>query len=235
MISIGTRTFADGAAQYAALANAEIARSLPCGKYWNRVRVAIRYSVNYTLTDNISPSCFFGLCVGPTGVSNGYVPLAYGLDVQSSNYAGGSFAYAAAAGLPYLVKNTALSYITVRIGYTQTGTSGIGGGEIYFPVHTGSTTLRRSCLLCEFTRNGNSVGIANYAQNMSTSNIDVTAKGFQEALQALTINGVAMAGNTNNSITANESVNGYADHFCIFWGSEVFPLEVYEVGVYRVG
>lgn len=235
MISIGTRTFADGAAKYVSLANAEIVRPLPCGKYWSRVRVGIRYSVNYTLTDNMSPNCYFGLCVGPTGVSNGNVALTYGVTMLASNYGGSLLTYTAASGLPYLSQNAALSYISARAGYTVISTSGIGGGETYFPVHTGATTLRRSCMVVEYFRSSTAVNIYPYAQNMSTSNVDVTAVGFQEAMQLFTINGVAMAVNTSNAVYPVETTYGYADHLSIFWGSEVFPLEVYEIGVYRVG
>ena len=237
MISIGTRTFADGPAKYVALANAEMVRPLPCGKYWGRLRIAVRWAVNYTLTDNMSPSCYFGVCVGPNGVSNGNVTLTYGLTMQASNYSGATFAYVAASGLPYIWESGGLSYASARAGYALTSTSGIGGGDIYWPVHQGATTLRRSLTMLDLIRSGNNVTVYAYSMNMSLAaqNVDVTAADLQEALSSVTYRSTALSGNTSNTVAANESTYGYADHFTLFWGSELYPLEVYEVGVYRLG
>jgi hypothetical protein len=235
MLEIGQRSFLDGGSRkYIRMSNGEIVRPLPCGSSWTKIRVAFSCAVTPNGTDGVWAYYFTGLCCGPSGVSWPDCRMLYGnhMGLYWSGQNVGPYTYNAGSGNPYVTGPG--NYWTSKAGTTGISSAVIGSSTMYFPTTTG-TLQRRGIILLEFTRSSSSIDVNSYSDNRSVSNSDCNSADMLEALQCLTVRNTAMSkNNTTNTLYISEATYGYADHFFLYWGNPTFPLEVYEIGMYRV-
>lgn len=238
MSDIIERTFSAGADKCLTLDNREYARKMLIGSDWNRIRIGALVSLTPNGTSNLSAIKFvMGACSGITnpfsaGSTTNFIGASIGADDPAS---GNTFSYNAGSGNPYFTSSSTTGKAVKRVGATNTlSASRFNSNSCYLPSNSGSVQ-RRWPVFVEITK-----GSPNYtvkllspssAADMST---DVSPSSFASLL--MTSGDLSNFWNTASgnaqTVACDEGAGGF-DSVCLFYNSPLYPLEVYDLRVYR--
>jgi hypothetical protein len=218
------RTFSDPNGKGLALANGELIRRLGINENWNSIRIGMMCAVtgNGSINNQAIPFAF-GLCSDLAGYSLQLTPHFVGAGFGSTALQ----SYNANSGNPYYTLNTAMVRRVVGVNTT----AAIGQTNLFIP-STEGTTRRRGLVYVDIARS--------YSLNVSSTNTTVQANdntfaNFLDGLQqpgTPSVNGTALNGMSQQTIAGTDSA-GLLNTMGLYWGSNVFPLEIYAIGVYR--
>lgn len=246
---IYSRTFATGQQQYLSLSNDSFTRQLTIGSNWNRIRIGILCALP-TINENawgIRSGVFgLGICNGASSGGSAQAPAH-----QFGWYVGGYPSYttptlwtynAGSAGNSYF-SNAAFFVHKVAAGVVTTAT--VGSFTTTIPSNTtlGGALARRGLFIVDINKSalisGNmTMGASSGA--VAHMALDLASTDLYQALEwvstAPVIQGTALTNLAlGNSLAFNETTNGMLDTVFLFWNLYAFPLQLYELAVYRVG
>lgn len=246
---IYARNFATGTQQYLSLGPNDVTRTLSIGSSWLRIRIGILAALS-TVSENAWPirhcSLNLGVCSGISNSGSVQAPThSFGVGIPSLPNTSGpsSWTYnAGSAGNSYF-SLTNLFICSKWAAGVQT-TSAVGSMTVALPSNTtlGGAIARRGIYILDINKSAAVTGnitqgfMASAAGHMST---DLTSDDLYNALASpsgATIQGTAM--NTlalGNSLSFNETTNGILDTVFVYWSHATVPLQLYEIGVFRVG
>lgn len=248
---IYSRNFATGTQQYLALGPSDYSRPLSIGAGWSRIRIGLLVALS-TVEENAWPlrQCSLNFGIGTGAVSSGSVQapahsFSVGIPSLPNTASPATLLYNAGTGGNSYFSLTGSSFVFSRwVAGTQT-TSATGSMSYALPSNTtlGGALARRGIIILDINKSalvsGNiTMGLTASAVGHMTA--DLTSDNLYSALEwygsAPTIQGTAMNFLAlGNSLAFNESTNGALDTVFVYWSNIAVPLQLYEIGVYRVG
>ena len=247
---IFSRNFASGTQQYLTLGPSDYTRTLSIGSSWQRLRIGILTALS-TVSENAWPlrQCSLSLGIGAGSASSVSVQapahaFGFGLPAAPSLIASANFTYnAGTAGNSYF-STSGTSYHFFKWAAGVQTTANVGSLATALPSNTtlGGALARRGILILDINKSALVTG--NITQGVMVSaaghmTVDLTSDNLYSALASpagITIQGTAMTTLAlGNSLTFNESINGILDTVFVYWSNTAVPLQLYEIGVYRVG
>lgn len=254
MATITSRTFlADGVKKALSIGNEEYVRKLACGNEWNYLRIMFSLAITPNGTSNMTGTRLaVGLCAnsiqGRTYNSANTTNYIGFLVNHTDEAAGQTLTYNAGSGNPYYSQTTARGAYITRVGGTSSKTNAaINGGTVYISTTGGS--LQRRCLIAvDILRNTPlGSGTANWQIGMGAVNTGPGAvldhpvdliKMWQLipgiATDPMTGGEFLWTDIVNAPVNPNESANGILDTVSIFWNQASFPVEIYDLYVFRL-
>jgi hypothetical protein len=228
MAQILERIFvAGGTTKLLSINNGEYVRELNMGNDWNAIRLGLLVAIptNGTVQNRIV-QWGWGLCSNMIGLSSATTPHWIG-----SYSTGSQLTYNANSGLPYYNFQPQFARKVV----TTVTTANIG--TIQFNMATADGTLQRKTpIMMDIAR---SFTIQNLTLTAGTAlNPDYNMKDLLEAMEVppgstASAQGNNFGGSTSNTLVGDDSA-GELNTLSIYWGSNLYPLEVYGMAVYRV-
>ena len=246
---IYARNFATGNQQYLSLGPNDYTRTLSIGSGWLRIRIGILCALS-TVSENAWPirhcSLTLGVCNGSSSTGSVQAPnhaFSTGFPSLPNTASPSSWTYnAGSAGNSYFSLSNL--FICSKWAAGVQTTSAVGSMTVALPSNTtlGGAIARRGICILDINKSAAVTGnitqgfMASAAGHMST---DLTSSDLYAALESpsgATIQGTAM--NTlalGNSLTFNETINGVLDTVFVYWSHATVPLQLYEIGIFRVG
>lgn len=230
MAQILERIFvAGGTTKLLSINNSEYVRQLNIGNDWNAIRLGLLVAIptNGTIQNNRAVQWGFGIGSDMIGLSSSSTPHWIG------SYSTGSvLTYNANSGLPYYTFGPQFARKVV----TTVTTANIG--TIQFNIATADGSLQRKTPIMLDIARSYTVQNQTLAANAAAMNLDYNMKDLLEAMEVppgttASAQGNNFSGSTQNTLVGDDSA-GELNTLCIYWGSNLFPLEVYGMAVYRV-
>jgi hypothetical protein len=228
MAYIAERVFSIDASQKALVLNAsEFVRKLSIGNDWNQISVGILAAAqwNGTVQNRLMPFSI-GMCADMSGASPKSTKHFVG-----GYTTGGVMTYNANSGSPYYAFGTSFAR---KIGTTAT-LAGVGTITFNAPVIEGP--LRRAPFWITITRNSTSqYGVQYFTMGTTGMATDFQFNNLTESMEQVssqTAKGFSFSASTANVLGGNDA-DGDLNTMCIYWGSNIFPLEIYGIAVYRM-
>lgn len=229
MAYIAERVFVlDATRKALVLDNAEFVRKLNIGNDWNQIYIGLLAATqgNGTVQNRIV-RWGLGICSDMSGLSPASTKHFVGSYSASSQ-----LTYTANSGNPYYNFQPQFAR---KVG-TAITTANIGTIQFNFPIT--ETVLRKAPLWVAITRNSATVyGVQNYAMAAGGMATDYTIENLMESMEQVgttpAAKGTSFTLSTANTLNGSET-DGELNTLSIYWGSTLFPLEVYGIAVYRV-
>jgi hypothetical protein len=211
------------------LNNTEFVRKLNIGNDWNQIFVGLLCAAQGNGTvQNRLVQWGLGICSDMSGLSP-----------QSTKHFVGSYSttstltYNANSGNPYYNFQPQFAR---KVG-TSVTTANIGSIQFNIPIIEG-TTFRKTPLWVAITRNSTvQYGVQNYSMGTGGMATDYTFEDLMSSMEQIgttpSSRGVSFTISTANTLSGSEA-DGELNTLSIYWGSNIFPLEVYGIAVYRV-
>lgn len=227
MPQILERIFAAGGnTKLLSINNGEYVRQLNIGNDWNYIRLGLLVAIPTNgATGSRTMQWSWGLGSNMVGQSSYSTPHWIGSYSTSS-----VLAYTANSGLPYY---TFQPQFARKVG-TSVTTANVGTIQFNFATTSG-TLQRKTPIFLDIARSFT-------IQNLTLSggnpmNPDYSMTDMLEAMETppgttASAQGNNFSGSTQNTLVGDDSP-GELNTFCIYWGSNLFPLEVYGMAVYR--
>jgi hypothetical protein len=257
MSAITTRTFAEGTKKALVLGGEEFVRKMAFGSKWNWLRIAFSYALTPNGTSNITGTRFVVSLLNNTIQGRTYNSVnttnCLGFLIHHTNEsAGRTLTYTANSGSPYYTQAVDRGAYFTRVVNTTTKTVfSTSGGIPMIKTTAGAAVQRRGIALFDFLKPTSAgSGTANWQQRwaceMSAANNvpnDVTREVLQmgqfitgSATDPLTVTGSVLSWTDLVDAAANidEAANGSLDTVSIFWNQSLYPMEIYDLMVFRI-
>jgi hypothetical protein len=228
MAYIAERVFSIDASQKALALNAtEFVRKLSIGNDWNQISIGILAAAQWNgAAQNRAIAFSIGMCSDMSGASPKSTKHFVG-----GYTTGGNATYTANSGNPYYVLGTSFAR---KIGTTAT-LAGVGTISYNIPIIDGP--LRRAPFWITITRNSTvQFGVQYFTMGTTGMATDFQFNNLTESMEQVssqTAKGFSFTASTANVLGGNDQ-EGDLNTLCIYWGSNIYPLEVYGIAVYRM-
>jgi hypothetical protein len=224
------RVFAEGGnTKLLTLNNSEYLRKLNIENDWNTIYIGILAATQGNgTTANRTIRWGLGICSDMSGVSPASTKHWVGSYATSSQ-----LTYTANSGNPYYNFQPMFGR---KVG-TSVTTANTGTIPFNFAI-SDSGLARKTPLWIAISRNSASVyGVVNSYMSAGGMSVDYSIEDLTSAMEMVgttpTARGNSFAGSTANTLNGSEA-DGMLNTISIYWGSTVFPLEIYGIAVYRV-
>lgn len=238
MSDIIQRTFASGADKGITLDNREYARKMLIGTSWNRVRVGALVAMTPNGTSNISSIKFtIGAC---SGIANPYSAASttnfIGAIFGTANAAtGGLWVYKDGSGNPFYRGEDGAGRSLKRVGSTTSPNAGLFSTSPVCIPTTNGAVQRRLAVMVDITKGSPNYTVQAYIPlDVATITVEKTVAEFVSEMSTIgDIAGYYSAGQGNTQTLAFDEGAGGLDTACIYYSIASYPLEVYDLRVYR--
>lgn len=231
MAYIAERVFVEGGnTRLLALNNAEYVRKLHIGNDWQQILVGLLCAVQGNgTTGNRVMQWGLGMCADMSGLSPMSTKHWIGSYATTS-----TMTYTANTGNPYYVLQPTFAR---KVGTVVT-TAGVGTIQFNFPI-IADGTMRKTPLWLSVTRTSTAVyTVQNFTMTGATGMAtDYSLNDLTESMEQVGVTpsarGNSFAAGTGNTLNGSD-LDGMLNTVSIYWGSNLFPLEIYGLAVYRV-